>query len=73
MRFVIVLLKEMGIEIQERDVDRSEFYDASEAFFCGTGWEITPINEIDGSPVGSGSRRSERYGFAKQLYRPQVK
>ena len=30
---VIVLLKEMGIEIQERDVDRSEFYDASEAFF----------------------------------------
>ena len=51
---VIVLLKEMGIEIQERDVDRSEFYDASEAFFCGTGWEITPINEIDGSPVGSG-------------------
>lgn len=51
---VIVLLKEMGIEVQERDVDRSEFYDASEAFFCGTGWEVTPINDIDGSPIGDG-------------------
>jgi len=51
---VITLFTEMGIEIQERDLDRSEFYDASEAFFCGTGWEVTPINDIDGAPVGDG-------------------
>ena len=35
-------------------MDRSEFYDASEAFFCGTGWEVTPINDIDGSSIGKG-------------------
>jgi len=51
---VIILLKEMGVEVQERDMDRSEFHAASEAFFCGTGWEVTPINDIDGSPVGDG-------------------
>ena len=28
---------------------------ASEAFFCGTGWEITPVIDIDGSPVGDGT------------------
>jgi branched-chain amino acid aminotransferase len=38
----------------ERDVDRSELYAADEAFFCGTGWEITPIVSIDGLPVGAG-------------------
>ena len=52
---VMTLFTEMGIEVQERDVDRSEFYDASEAFFCGTGWEITPVVDIDGSPVGDGT------------------
>jgi branched-chain amino acid aminotransferase len=51
---VIVLLKEMGVEVQERDMDRSEFYDATEAFFCGTGREVTPVNDIDGSPIGEG-------------------
>ena len=51
---VITLFTEMGIEVKERDLDRSEFYDASEAFFCGTGWEVTPINDIDGAPVGDG-------------------
>ena len=51
---VLTLLRTMGIETQERDVDRSEFFAASEAFFCGTGWEITPINSIDGAPVGAG-------------------
>ena len=51
---VLALLGEMGIDTLERDVDRSEFFAASEAFFCGTGWEITPINAVDGSPIGAG-------------------
>ena len=28
---------------QERDIDRTELYVADEAFFCGSGYEITPI------------------------------
>ena len=51
---VLTLLREMGIGTLERDVDRSEFFAASEAFFCGTGWEITPINAVDGAPIGQG-------------------
>jgi branched-chain amino acid aminotransferase len=44
----------LGVEPCERDVDRSELYAAEEAFFCGTGWEVTPIVSIDGLPIGSG-------------------
>lgn len=52
---VIDLLRERSNrETLERDLDRSELYAAEEAFFCGTGWEITPIIEIDGLAVGDG-------------------
>jgi len=52
---VLQLVSEQdGISRIERDVDRSELYAADEAFFCGTGWEITPIVSIDGLPVGAG-------------------
>ncbi len=32
-----------------------EFRAASEIFFCGTGWEITPVTHVDGMPVGDGT------------------
>ena len=51
---VLTLLRDMGVATRERDVDRSEFFAASEAFFCGTGWEITPLNAVDGAPIGAG-------------------
>jgi len=52
---VIDLLHEVfDLPTHERDVDRSELYDADEAFFCGTGFEVTPILEIDGMAVGDG-------------------
>lgn len=53
---VITLLGDMGIPVEQRDLDRSEFFDASEAFFCGTGAEITPIIDVDGDSIGSGAR-----------------
>ena len=40
---------------KERDIDRSELPSAEEAFFCGTGWEITPITSVDRLPIGDGS------------------
>jgi len=46
--------KELDVEVCERDVDKTELYVADEAFFCGTGQEITPILSVDGIPVGSG-------------------
>jgi branched-chain amino acid aminotransferase len=44
----------LGLEVVERDIDRTELYVAEEAFFCGSGYEITPITSIDRFPLGSG-------------------
>jgi len=46
--------EELGIPTEERHIDRTELYAADEAFFCGTGVELTPIGEIDRRPVGNG-------------------
>ena len=52
---VLTLSRErLGVEPVERDIDRSELFAADEAFFCGTGWEITPVTSIDRLPVGAG-------------------
>ena len=45
----------LGIEVVERDIDRSEFAAADEAFFCGTAWEITPLVSVDRLPIGTGA------------------
>jgi branched-chain amino acid aminotransferase len=41
--------------VVEREIDRTELYVADEAFFCGSGAEVTPILSIDRRPVGNGS------------------
>ncbi|WP_291295551.1 branched-chain amino acid transaminase [Elioraea sp.] len=52
---VIRLLREdLGVTVEERDVDRTELYAADEAFFCGTAWEVTPITSVDRLAVGDG-------------------
>jgi branched-chain amino acid aminotransferase len=53
--FVIQLAKEdMGLQVVERTIDRSELYIADECFMTGTAAEITPIGEIDRRAVGTG-------------------
>jgi len=45
--------EDLGIPAEVRDISRVELYASDEAFFCGTGWEITPITSIDGIPIGN--------------------
>jgi len=45
---------ELGLETIERQIDRSEVYIADEAFFCGTGVEVTPIGSVDHIRLGNG-------------------
>src|ERR671928_2101801 len=45
--------KEVGMPVAERDVDRTEVYAADEVFLTGTGFQIAPIIEVDGRPVGN--------------------
>jgi branched-chain amino acid aminotransferase len=44
----------LGMEVIEREINRTELYVAEEAFFCGSGYEITPIVSVDRFPLGSG-------------------
>ena len=44
----------LGMGVVEREIDRTELYVADEAFFCGSGYEITPIVSIDRFPLGDG-------------------
>jgi branched-chain amino acid aminotransferase len=52
---VIELLRtELGVEVVERSIDRSELYVADEVFLCGTGAQIAPVIEVDHRAIGSG-------------------
>jgi branched-chain amino acid aminotransferase len=55
---LITLLSELGYSVEERKIERSELYYATEAFFCGTGWEIAPIRSIDGMDLKNYRSRS---------------
>jgi branched-chain amino acid aminotransferase len=46
--------KELGMPVDKRDVDRTELYAADEVFLTGTGYQIAPVVEIDGRPIGTG-------------------
>jgi len=46
--------KELGIEVIEREIDRTELYIADEAFFCGTGAQVSPITSVDKRNLGDG-------------------
>jgi branched-chain amino acid aminotransferase len=52
---MIELLKNEGVPVEVRSIDRSELYVADEMFLCGTGVQISPVVEIDHRPVGSGA------------------
>jgi len=52
---VIQLAQEEGYEVREKRITRDEVYVADEAFFTGTAAEVTPIRELDGRTIGSGS------------------
>lgn len=53
---IMQLANEMGYSVIERNITRDEVYIADEAFFTGTAAEVTPIRELDGRAIGSGSR-----------------
>ncbi|WP_126626655.1 branched-chain amino acid transaminase [Dictyobacter alpinus] len=46
---------ELGINVRERQIDRTELYTADEILLCGTGAQIAPVVEVDHNPVGTGA------------------
>lgn len=52
---VMLLAKEeLGMEVLERRVSRTELYNAEEVFFSGTAMEVTSVVEVDRRTVGTG-------------------
>jgi branched-chain amino acid aminotransferase len=46
--------EELGMEVVERSVSRTELYNAQEVFFSGTAMEVTAVVEVDRRKVGTG-------------------
>ncbi len=46
--------KELGLDVVETTIDRSELYVADEVFMTGTAAHVTPVVEVDERRVGSG-------------------
>jgi len=53
-KFIIEYSKNLGYEVEERKIDRTELYLADEVFLVGTAAEITPIVSVDKFIVGNG-------------------
>jgi branched-chain amino acid aminotransferase len=52
---VMQLFREsFGLQVVERNIDRTEVYCADEAFFCGSGQEVVPILSVDHHKLGAG-------------------
>jgi len=46
---------ELGKQVVERSIDRTELYTCDELLLCGTGAQISPVVEVDRRPVAGGS------------------
>jgi branched-chain amino acid aminotransferase len=54
-RTVMVLAeKELGLQVVERSIDRTEVYICDELFMTGTAAQVTAITRVDHRPVGKG-------------------
>jgi branched-chain amino acid aminotransferase len=47
--------KELGMEVVERSIDRTEVFIAEEMFMTGTAAQVVAVTKVDHRPVGSGS------------------
>lgn len=46
--------EQMGLEVIERPISRSELYVCDELFFCGTGAQVAPVRSVDRRVLGNG-------------------
>jgi branched-chain amino acid aminotransferase len=53
-RTLIQLMRDdLGVEVVERDIDRTEVYLADEIFMCGTGVQVASITKVEHRPIGN--------------------
>lgn len=54
-RSVMEMARDMGLEVRERSIDRTEAFICDEIFFTGTAAQVTAITRIDHRPVADGN------------------
>lgn len=47
--------EELGLEVLERSIARSELYTCDECFFAGTGAQVAPVRSVDRRQIGDGT------------------
>jgi branched-chain amino acid aminotransferase len=52
---IMLMREELGLEVAERRIDRTEVYLADEVFLSGSGVQIAAITKVDHRPIGSGA------------------
>jgi branched-chain amino acid aminotransferase len=50
-----LLSHELGVQVVERPIDRTEVFLAEEVFFCGTGVQVAAITRVDHRTIGDGN------------------
>jgi branched-chain amino acid aminotransferase len=53
---VIEIARDLGFEVDVRELWLEDLLASDEAFFTGTATEVAPIREVDGRPIGNGAR-----------------
>ncbi len=53
---VMTIADDLGLSVIAGDMRIEDLLSADEAFFTGTACEVTPIREVDGTPIGAGRR-----------------
>jgi branched-chain amino acid aminotransferase len=51
---ILRIARELGYEVVEKALIRSDLYLADEAFMCGTAAEVTPLRSVDDHEIGVG-------------------
>lgn len=63
----IKIARDIGYEVTERPIPRTELYMADEIFLTGTAAEIVPVTSVDGHLVGTGKEGPVTKGI-RELY-----
>ena len=65
---VIRLAREQSIEVREELFSRDYILTSDEAFFAGTGAEVTPVVEVDNRKIGDGRRGPVTAAIQKDFF-----
>lgn len=64
--------QELGLEVRQRSIDRTEVFLAEELFMTGTAAQVTAITRVDHRPIGDGSMGPNTTKL-RQLYADAVR